>query len=126
MLFKNFLLIVAIGKPYSLIRGFPGSSAGKESASNAGDPSLIPGLGRFPWRRDRLPIPVCMAFPGGSDDKESACNAGDLGLIPGLGRSPGEAHGNPLQYSCLVNPMERRAWWATVHGLPKSWTRLSD
>ena len=47
--------------------------------------------------------------------KESACNVGDLGLIPGLRRSPGEGHGNPLQYSCLENPMEREAWWATVH-----------
>ena len=56
----------------------------------------------------------------------SACNAGDLGSIPGLGRSPGEGNGNPLQYSCLENPMDGGAWWATVHGVPKSWTRLSD
>ena len=63
---------------------------------------------------------------GGLDDKESACNAGDVGLIPGLGRSPGEGNGNPLQYSCLENPMDRRAWWATVHGIAKSRTRLSD
>ena len=56
-------------------------------------------------------------FPGGSDGKESACNAGDLGLIPGLGRSPGEGNGTPLQYSCLVNPMDRGAWWAVVHGV---------
>ena len=52
-------------------------------------------------------------FPGGSDGKESACNAGDLGLIPGPGRSPGEGNGNPLQYSCLENSMDRGAWWAT-------------
>ena len=64
--------------------------------------------------------------PGGSDGKESACNAGDLGSIPGLGRSPGEGNGNPLQYSCLENPMDRGAWWATVHGVTKSQTRLSD
>ena len=57
---------------------------------------------------------------------ESACNAGDLGSIPGSGRSPGEGNGNPLQYSCLENPMDRRAWWATVHGVTKSWTCLSD
>ena len=56
----------------------------------------------------------------------SACNAGDLGLIPGSGRSPGEGNGNPLQYSCLENPMDKGAWWATVHGVAKSWTRLSD
>ena len=55
-----------------------------------------------------------MGFPGGSDSKESACNAGDLGLFPELGRSPGGGHGNPLQYSCLENPMGR-AWRAMVH-----------
>ena len=78
------------------------------------------------WRRDRLPTPVFLGFPGGSDCKESACNAGDLGMIPGLGRSPGGRHGNPLQYSCLENPMDRRACWATVHGVTKSQTQLSD
>ena len=56
----------------------------------------------------------------------SACNTGDLGLIPGLGRSPGEGSGNPLQDSCPENPMDREAWWATVHGVTKSRTRLSD
>ena len=59
--------------------------------------------------------------------KESACSAGDIGdmgSIPGLGRSPGDGHGNPLQYSCLENPMDREAWWATVHRVTKSWTRL--
>ena len=65
-------------------------------------------------------------FPGGSEVKASACNAGDLGLIPGSGRSPGEGNGNPLQYSCLENPMGRGAGWATVHGVAKSRTRLSD
>ena len=63
-------------------------------------------------------------FPGGSDSKESACNAGGQGSIPGLGRSPGGGHGNPLQYSCLENPMDRGAWRATVHGVTKSRTRL--
>ena len=52
--------------------------------------------------------------------KESVCNAGDTGLIPGLRRSPGEGNDNPLQYSCLENPMERRAWWAIVHGVTES------
>ena len=65
-------------------------------------------------------------FPGGSDGKASAYNAGDPDLIPGSGRSPGKGNGNPLQYSCLENPMEGGAWWATVHGVAKSWTRLSD
>ena len=65
-------------------------------------------------------------FPGGSDSKVSAYNAGDPGSIPGLGRSPGEGNGNPLQYSCLENPMDRRAWQATVHGVTKSQIRPSD
>jgi len=65
-------------------------------------------------------------FPGDSEDKESTCNAGDPSSIPGSGRSPGEGNGNPLQYSCLEYPMDRGAWWATVHGVAKSWTRLSD
>ena len=64
-----------------------------------------------------------MGFPGSSDGKASAYNAGDLGSIPGSGRSPGEGKGNPLQYSCLENPMDQRAWWATVHGVTKSPTR---
>ena len=63
-------------------------------------------------------------FPGGWDGKESACNAGYLGLISGLGRSPGEGNGNPLQYSCLGNPMDRGAWQPTVHGVAKSQTWL--
>ena len=65
-------------------------------------------------------------FPGGSESKESACNAGDLGSIPWLGRSPEEGNGNPLQYSCLENPMDRGAWQSTVHGFAKSQTQLSD
>ena len=67
-----------------------------------------------------------MDFPGGSDGKASAYNAGDPGLIPGLGRSSGEGNGNPFQCSCLENPMDTRAWWAVVHGVAKSRTRLSD
>ena len=58
----------------------------------------------------------------GKDGKESACKAGDLGLIPGSGRSTGEGNGNPLQYSCLENSMDRGAWQAIVHGAAKSWT----
>ena len=63
-----------------------------------------------------------MGFPGASEGKASACNEGDLGSIPGSGRSPGEGNGNPLQYSCLENPMDREAWWATVHGVAKNQT----
>ena len=55
-------------------------------------------------------------FPHSSVGKESACHAGDLGSIAGSGRSSGEGNGNPLRYSCLENPMDRGAWWATVHG----------
>ena len=67
-----------------------------------------------------------MGFPGGSEVKVSSCNVGDLGSIPGLGRSTGEGNGNPLQYSCLENPMDRGAWWATVHGVTESRTQLSN
>ena len=69
---------------------------------------------------------LLLRLSGGSDGKASAYNVGDLGSIPGLGRSPGEGNGNPLQYSCLENPMDRGAWWATVRGVTKSWIRLSD
>ena len=72
---------------------------------------LFPGRGRF---------------LGDSDGEEFACNAGNLGSVPGVGRSPGGGHGNPLQYSCLENPMDRGAWWVTVHGVTKSQTQLSD
>ena len=67
---------------------------------------------------------VC--FPGGSEGKTPALNVGELDLIPGLGSSPGEGNGNPLQYPCLENHMDGRAWWATVHGVAKSQTRLSE
>ena len=98
----------------------------------------------FTWHGDRIRTYIC-----GSAGKESACKAGTLGLIPGLGRSPGEGkgyplrysglensmdwivhggegNGTPLQYSCLENPTDRGAWWAAVHGVTKSRTRLSD
>ena len=65
-----------------------------------------------------------MGFPGDSDGKESACNVGDLGSVPGSGRSPRGAHGSPLQYSCLENPMDRGTWWATVHEVAGSQTLL--
>ena len=64
--------------------------------------------------------------PGGSVIKNPPANVGDVGSIHGLGRFPGEENGNPLQYSCLENPMDGGAWWATVHGVTKSWTPLSD
>ena len=80
-------------------------------------------------RRKQLNLPEAeelgkawLGFPGGSEVKASAYNAGDLGWIPGSGRSPGESNGNPLQYSCL----DGGAWWATIHGVAKSRTRLND
>ena len=76
------------------------------------------------WRRDRLPTPMSLGFPCGSAGKESACNAGDLGSTSGSGRSPGGGNGNPLQHSCLENPMDRGAWRAAVHGVAKSRTGL--
>ena len=60
-----------------------------------------------------------MGFLGGTSSKGSTCNAGDTGLICGSGRSPGAGKGYPLQYSCLRNPMDTEAWWATVHGVAK-------
>ena len=69
-------------------------------------------------------LTMSVGFPDGSEVKNPAANAGDLGSIPGSGRSPGEGNGNPLQYSCLENPMDEGAWGATVHGVTKSWTRL--
>ena len=68
------------------------------------------------WQACSLPLAPHRSFPAGWDGKESAYNAGELGSIPDSGRSPGEGNGNPLQYSCLENPMDRGAWGATVHG----------
>ena len=90
------------------------------SAEDLPDPGIKPGSPAL--QADSLPS----GFPGGSDSKASAYNVGDLSSIPGLGRSPGEGNGNPLQYSCLENLMDRGVWQATVHGVTKSQTRLSD
>ena len=76
---------------------------------------------KIPWRRDRLPTQVFLGFPGGSDSKESACNGETW-----VGNIPGGGQGNPVQYSCLENPVNRGAWWATFHGVAKSRTQLSD
>ena len=70
--------------------------------------------------------PTWDSFLGGWDDKESACNAGDLGSIPESERSPGGGKGNPLQYPCLENPMDRGAWWTSVHGVAKRLSQLSN
>ena len=80
---------------------------------------------KTPWRRDKLPIPISLGLLGGSDAKESTCNVGDLDLIPGLGISPGGGHGNHYSILAWRIPMDRGAWWATVHGVAKSQTRLN-
>ena len=71
---------------------------------------------------DRLPTPELWEFPGGLDGEESTCNVGVVGLIPGSGRFPGGEPGNPFQYSCLKNPLDRGAWQAPVHGVTKGQT----
>ena len=126
------------------------------NAGDIRDAGLIPGLGRSPggghgnslqysclenamdrgawWAtvlwvansQTGLTNTFTLGFPVGSDGKESACNAGDLGSIPESRRSPGVGNSNPLQYSCLENSMDRKAWWATVHGVAKSQTLLSE
>ena len=80
----------------------------------------------FAVLKDSIYYLVPLGFPGGSDGKESTCNSGDLGSIPESGRSPEEGNGNPLQYYCLENPTDRGAWQATVHGVAKSQTQLSN
>ena len=97
--------------------GFPGSSAGKESTCNAGDPGLISGLGRSPGEGIGYPFQYSWDSLGGSAGKESPCNAGDLGSILGLGRFAGEGEGYPLQYPGLENSMDY-----IVHGVTKSRT----
>ena len=90
-----------------------------------GKPGMLQSMG---WQRVRHNWAnwTTTALPGGSDGKESTFSAGDLGLIPRSGRSPREGNGYPLQYSCPENPMDRGAWWATVHGVPKSQSWLSN
>ena len=80
----------------------------------------------FQMGRKRSFFSSDVGFPSGSDGKESTCNAEDLGSIPGLERSLGEGNGNPLQYSCLENPMDRGAWQTKAYGVIKSQTQLSD
>ena len=84
--------------------------------------TLQPGEGNFLWgvSLEDFWRSSALGLPYSSDGKESACKAGDLGLIPGSAKSPGQGNGNPLQYSCLENPMDRGAWWATVHGVADS------
>ena len=83
-------------------------------------------MGYSPWDHKMSDMTEQLGLPWWLRCKESACNAGHPGSIPGSGRSPGEGNGNPLQYCCLENPMDGGAWCATVHGVAKSRTRLSN
>ena len=96
-------------------RGLPHNSVGKESTSNAGDPSSIPRSGRSAGEGIGYPLQFSWASLVAQLVKESACNARDLGSIPGLGRSPGEGKGHPLQYSGLENSVD-----CIVHGVAES------
>ena len=87
-------------------------------------PNSIPSRKYYVWFQ-MFSIP-CFLYTSDSNDKEPACRAVILGLIPGLGRSFGEENGNPLQYSCLENTVDRGAWQAIAHGVTKNWTQLSD
>ena len=113
---------------YRQRRGFPGSSAGKESTYNAGDPGFFNSwVQKIPWRRERLSTPVFLDVPGGSAAKESSCNAGDLGLIPGLRRFPEGGHGQPTPvFLPGESRKDRGAWQPAVHGVTKSQTPLSN
>ena len=91
---------------------FPGGPVAKTLHSPCRGPGLIPGQGS--------------SFPGGSAVKNPLVNEGGAGSIPGSGSSPGEGNGSPRQYSCLGNPMDRGAWWATVHGVAKVSDTISD
>ena len=85
--------------------------------------SLTLSLKTLPWKplgRSGLPRISCPYHLSGSEGKVSVCNMEDPGSFPGMGRSPGEGHGNPLKYSCLENPTDGGAWWATVHGVTES------
>ena len=100
------------------------------SRAKASGPRILWGLVR---NTDCWPHPgvsdLLDGFPNVSSGEKSSCKAedmGDAGWIPGSGRPPGKGHGKALQYSCLGNPKDRGAWWATVHGVVKSWTQLSD
>ena len=96
--------------------------ASKRINRQCGRPWSDSWVGKTPWRRDRLPTPGFLGFPVGSDSKESACNAGDLGWEDPL-EEVTATQSSILAWRIL---MEREAWWATVHGVTKSWTQLND
>ena len=97
--------------------GFPGGSVVKNRRRG-----LDPWAWKIPWRRKWQLVPRFLGLSCGSDSKESTYNSGNPGLISGSGKSPGEGNGYPLQYSCLVNSMDRGTWQGTALGVAKSWT----
>ena len=101
---------------YCVCRSASFPQTGGHSLSHVIPSTSVPG-----WVVYTVTSLVLWGFPCGSDSKESVCNVGDLVSIPGSGRFPGGGCGNPLQCSCLENPMDRRTWWATVHGVAKTW-----
>ena len=113
-----------LGLPH-LLPGFPGGSAGKESACNAGDPDSTPGLGRSPGEGTGSPLQYSWASLVAQLVKSPPARQ-ETEFKPWVGKIPGEGHSNPLQYSCLENSIDREAWRATVRGVTKSGTRLSD
>ena len=112
---SSLLLLLVVGQQFQSLDVNVGVNYPNDVRSNFSRSQKV-------WLQDRLG----WTFPGCSDGKASTCNAGDSDSIPGSGISPGEGNGNPLQYSCLENSMDGGAWWATVHGVTKSQTRLSD
>ena len=104
----------------------PGLTAERMRTPGAELSGPTPHLSEKPRRGWTPGLDLQQGVPYSSGGKESACNTGDPALSPGSGRSPGGGHGNPLQDSCLENPMDREAWQATVHGVAKSRTQLSD
>ena len=119
---------------FSLPLSHSGDSGGWLGSPRAWSRWPRPGCFWRRWKNEQIPDPFVFflslslhpGFPGDSYGKEPTCNAGDLGSFRGLGRSPGEGNGNQFQYSCLENSMDQGAWWATVHGVAKSWTGLSN
>ena len=117
---RDLGLIPVLGRSPGEGNRYPLQYSGLENSMNCIVHGVIKGrtpLSDFHFTSSYYHCYFFCSFPGGSDGKESACNAGDVGSIPGLGRSPGGGNGNPVQYSCLGNLMDRGAWQATVHGV---------
>ena len=126
------LLTVSISPPFTgNVPSYWGSEVSISPHSipvlpSASKPSSCPSPPPCPFLYFRLPSPSTQGFPRWLSGKESSCQAGEVGSTPGQGRAPGERNGNPLQCSCLENPMDRGAQRATVHVVAKSQTHLSD